>query len=51
MKKEIKVKHIEYGVVTVDIPENEDPYDAVFDAYCNGEVVWGKDELDIVQEV
>ena len=49
MKREITVKRTEYGFVTVDIPDPKKNYDVVYDEYMSGNVIWGKEELEIVE--
>ena len=48
MEQEIKVKRTEYGFVTVDIPEGEDPFDTVYNEYTAGNVNWGDEEFEVL---
>lgn len=50
MEQEIKVKRTEYGFVTVDIPEGEDPFDTVYSEYTAGNVNWGDEEFEILKD-
>lgn len=50
MEQEIKVKRTEYGFVVIDIPEGEDRFSAVYGEYTAGNVNWGNEDFEIIDE-
>lgn len=46
MKVRVSVTEVNYGSVVVDVNDLNDVSDAVYDAYCNGEVYWANTDLD-----